>query len=152
MGAQWGSFSIYGLKVHLICSVKGVPVCYELTSANIPEVLLVEELLDEAMLEGATARKLFGDLAYRSGALGKELAGRNVLLGSERAEGRPALRQQLEVCFAALKGVFGMDDTLAKTLVGLASRIVAKIAAYSYGCYVNRLLGRPQGHIKELWA
>ena len=115
-------------------------------------MLLVEELLDEAMLEGATARKLFGDLAYRSGALGKELAGRNVLLGSERAEGRPALRQQLEVCFAALKGVFGMDDTLAKTLVGLASRIVAKIAAYSYGCYVNRLLGRPQGHIKELWA
>jgi hypothetical protein len=45
-----------------------------------------------------------------------------------------------------------MDDTLAKTLVGLATRIVAKIAAYTYGCYVNRLLGRPQGHIKELWA
>jgi len=54
---------------------------------------------------------------------------------------------------AAIKGVFGIDDTLAKTLVGLASRIVAKIAAYTYdGCYVNRLLGRPQGHIKELWA
>jgi len=23
---------------------------------------------------------------------------------------------------------------------------------YAYGCYVNRLLGRPQGRIKELWA
>jgi hypothetical protein len=109
-------------------------------------------LLDEAMLNGATARKLFGDLAYRSGALGKELAGRNVLLATERAERRPAVRQQVEVCFAVLKRVFGMDDTLAKTLVGLATRIVAKIAAYTYGCYVNRLLGRPQGHIKELWA
>src|SRR5215207_4479970 len=44
---RWGSFS----------------VSYELTSANTPEVLLVEELLDEAMLDGATARKLFGDLS-----------------------------------------------------------------------------------------
>src|SRR5918994_932493 len=149
---RWGSFSVYGLKLHLICSVNRVPVSYELTSANIPEVLLVEELLDEAMLDGATARKLFGDLAYRSGALGKELAGRNVLLATERAERRPALRQLVEVCFAALRRVFGMDDTLAKPLVGLATRIVAKIAPYTYGCYVNRLLGRPQGHIKELWA
>lgn len=150
---RWGSFSVYGLKLHLICSVNRVPVSYyELTSANTPEVLLVEELLEEAMLDGATARMLFGDLAYRSGALGKELAGRNVLLATERAERRPAVRQQVEVCFATLKGVFGMDETLAKTLVGLATRIVAKIAAYTYGCYVNRLLGRPQGHIKELWA
>ncbi len=28
----------------------------------------------------------------------------------------------------------------------------AKVAAYTYGLYVNRLLGRPQGRIKELWA
>jgi len=26
------------------------------------------------------------------------------------------------------------------------------MAAYTYGFYVNRLLGRPQGRIKELWA
>jgi hypothetical protein len=53
---------------------------------------------------------------------------------------------------AHLKRVFGMERTLAKTLTGLASRIAAKVAAYTYGCYVNRMLGRPQGRIKELWA
>jgi hypothetical protein len=26
------------------------------------------------------------------------------------------------------------------------------VTAYTYGLYVNRLLGRPQGRIKELWA
>jgi len=26
------------------------------------------------------------------------------------------------------------------------------VTAYTYGFYVNRLLGRPQGRIKELWA
>jgi hypothetical protein len=45
-----------------------------------------------------------------------------------------------------------MDGTLAKTLTGLATRIAAKVTAYTYGCYVNRLLGRPRGRIKELWA
>ena len=46
----------------------------------------------------------------------------------------------------------GLGATLAKTLVGFATRIAAKITAYTYGFYVNRLLDRPQGHIKELWA
>jgi hypothetical protein len=56
------------------------------------------------------------------------------------------------VCFAALKRVFGMGETLAITLVGLATRIAEKVTAYTYGLYINRLLGRPQGLTKELWA
>jgi hypothetical protein len=58
----------------------------------------------------------------------------------------------VEVCFAALKRVFGLGETLAKTLIGLVTRIAAKVTAYTYGLYVNRLFGRPQGRIKELWA
>ncbi len=149
---RWSSFAVHGVKLHLICSTNRVPVSYELTPANTPEVLLAEELLDVAGLDGETARRLFGDLAYRSGALAEALAERGVLLATERADRRPATRQQVEVCFAALKGVFGMDGTLAKTLVGLATRIAAKVAAYTFGCYVNRFLARPQGRIKELWA
>jgi hypothetical protein len=68
------------------------------------------------------------------------LAQAGVLLRTERADRRPAIRQQVEVCFAALKGVFGMGETLAATLVGLLTRIAAKVAAYTYGLYVNRLL------------
>ena len=41
---------------------------------------------------------------------------------------------------------------MASTLVGLATRIAAKIAAYTYAFALNRILGRPQGRIKELWA
>jgi hypothetical protein len=37
-------------------------------------------------------------------------------------------------------------------VVGLATRIAAKIAAYTYAFVVNRMLGRPQGRIKELWT
>ena len=75
-----------------------------------------------------------------------------MLLATARADRKPAVRQQVGVCFATLKGVFGVGGTPAKTLVGLATRIAAKITAYTYGLYVNRLLGRPQGRIKEPWA
>jgi len=150
---RWGSFALYGVKLHLICSTNRVPISYELTSANVADVLLVRELLAGAGLdEGVVARRLLGDLAYRGGELGEELAEAGVLLATEKADRRPPIRQQVEVCFAALKRVFGMERTLVKTLTGLATRIAAKVAAYTYGLYINRLLGRPQGCIKELWA
>ncbi len=38
------------------------------------------------------------------------------------------------------------------TLTGLTTRIAAKITAYTYAFYINRVLGRSQGRIKELWA
>jgi hypothetical protein len=63
------------VKLHLICSTNRVPISYELTAANAAEVLLVRELLAGAGLEeGTIARRLFGDLAYRSARLKEELA------------------------------------------------------------------------------
>jgi hypothetical protein len=151
--ARWGSFAVYGVKLHLLCATNRVPLSYELTAANAADVLLVRELLAGAGLDGdGVARRLFGDLAYRSGTLGEELAEAGVLLATERADRRPAIRQQVEVCFATLKRAFGMGETLATTLTGLVTRIAAKVAAYTYGLYVNRLFGRPQGRVKELWA
>jgi hypothetical protein len=58
----------------------------------------------------------------------------------------------VEICFSSLKRVFGVGEILAKTLVGLVTRIAAKMTAYTYAFVVNRVLGRPQGRIKELWA
>jgi hypothetical protein len=151
--AVWGSFAVYGVKLHLVCSTNRVPLSYELTAANVADVLLVRELLEGAGLEeGTVARRLLGELAYRSGVLGEELSEAGVLLATEKAHRRAPIRQQVEVCFAALKRTFGLSETLAKTLVGLAVRVAAKVTAYTYGLYVNRLLGRQQGCIKELWA
>lgn len=151
--SRWGSFAVYGVKLHLLCSTNRVPLSYELTAANAADVRLVRELLAGSGLEKeGVARRLFGDLAYRSAKLEEELVETGVLLAVERADRRPQVRQQVEVCFAAPKRVFGMDRTLATTLVGLVTRIAAKVTAYTYGLYVNRLLGRPQGRIKELWA
>ena len=44
---RWGSFSVYGLKLHLLCATNRVPISYELTAANVAEVGLTEELLTD---------------------------------------------------------------------------------------------------------
>ena len=148
---RWSTFRVRG-KAWFICSTNRVPISYELTAANAADVLLVHELLCEGGLEeDAIARRLFADLAYRSARLKEELAEAGVVLQTERAERRPAIRQQAQVA-AALKRVFGIGETLATTLVGLARRVAEKVSAYTYGLYIDRLLGRPQGLIKALWV
>lgn len=136
----------------MLLATNRVPISYELTPANVAEVKLTEELLQEAELGEGVARKLLADLAYRSGDLREELAESGILLQTERAERRPGLRQRIEIAFSSLKRVFGLGETLATTLVGLATRIAAKVTAYTYAFLVNRMLGRPQGKIKDLWA
>jgi hypothetical protein len=149
---RWGSFSVYGVKLHLLCASNRVPICYELTPANVADLSLTEELCAEAKLGDEIARKLLGDLAYRSAQLEEELAELGILLLTERSRRRPGVRQQIEIALASLKRVFGLGETLATTLIGLATRIAAKMTAYTYAFLINRRLGRPQGKIKELWA
>jgi len=98
------------------------------------------------------ARERLGDLAYRSGWLKEVLAEASILLTIERAEWRRGTRQQAEIALSSLKRVFRLGETLATTLMGLATRIAAKMIAYTFAFMVNRRLGRPQGRIKELWA
>ncbi len=149
---RWGSFSVYGVKLHMLCATNGVPISYELTPANVADVSLTEELIAGAKLGYGMARRLLGDLAYRSGQLREILAEMGILLSTERSQRRAGVRQRVEIAISSLKRVFGVGKTLATTLVGLATRIAAKICAYTYAFLVNRMLGRLQGHIKELWA
>ena len=149
---RWGSFSVYGVKLHMLCATNGVPISYELTPANVADVSLTEELIAGTKLGYGMARRLLGDLAYRSGQLREILAEMGIFLSTERSQRRPRVRQRVEIAISSLKRVFGVGETLATTLVGLATRIAAKICAYTYAFLVNRMLGRPQGHIKELWA
>jgi hypothetical protein len=148
---RWGSFSVYGVKLHVLCSTSGVPISYELTPANVADVSLTEELIAEAALGDGVARRLLGDLAYRSEGLREALAEEmDILLVTELSERRRGVRQRVEIALSSLKRVFGLGETLATTLVGLATRIATKIAAYTYAFLVNRRLGRPQGRIKRL--
>ena len=78
-----------------------------------------------------------GELAYISEELREALAEVGILLSTEPSERRRGVRQQIEIAISSLKRVFGLGETLATTLVGLATRIAAKICAYTYAFMVN---------------
>src|SRR5215210_1325388 len=42
---RWGSFSLYGVKLHMLCATNRVPISYELTAANVAEVRLTGEVV-----------------------------------------------------------------------------------------------------------
>ena len=98
------------------------------------------------------ARELFADLAYRSEQLEDDLAECSIRLVTEPSKWRRGRRQQIEIALASHTRVFHFRETLATTLVGLAARIAAKICVYTYAFLINRMLGRQQGKINELWA
>jgi Transposase DDE domain len=136
MGVRWGSFSLYGVKLHmLLCATNRVPISYELSAANVAEVRLTEELLEEAsgiLVPGEDlARKVLGDLAYQSEASERKLAEHGIALVTERAR-QQGVRQQVEIAFSSLKRVFGAEETLATTLTGLATRLASKITTYTF--------------------
>jgi hypothetical protein len=148
------------VKLHLLCATNQVPLSYELTPANIADVYiadvcLTEELINEAALGEDVARKLLAETwpteqrGFERG-LGLKVG---ILLATEPSERRHGVRQHIEIALSSLKRVFGLGATLASTLVGLATRILRPRSAptptllWSTGCW-----GRPQGHIKELWA
>lgn len=61
-------------------------------------------------------------------------------------------RQQVEIALGSLKREFRLGETLASTL-GAGHQDRGKgDGLHLRGFYINRVLGRPQGHIKELWA
>jgi len=64
------------VKLHLLCAPNCIPISYELTPANVADISFNEELLNEAALGDEVARKLSGDLAYRSEDLREALAER----------------------------------------------------------------------------
>ena len=104
---RWGSFSVYGVKLHLLCAANRVPISYELTSANVSDVSLTEELITEAKLEEGVVRRLLGDLAYRSQELKKALAEVGILLATERSERRAGVRQQVEIALSEARSGLG---------------------------------------------
>ena len=91
---------------------------------NVADVSLAEELIAEAALGEGVARRLFGDLAYSSEDLREALAEVGILLATEPSERRREARQQVEIALSSLKRVLGLGETLATTLVGLATTIL----------------------------
>jgi len=138
----------WGLRLLLVSDRRGAPLGYDLRPANENE--------REGVYQLASAHPgcvLFADAGHRGrehqeslGLVGVEL----IVPERHRLGERPPteiakarIRLVIESVFATLKGQMRLEDHLAKTLAGLAQRVVQRLLALTLGMFINTLLGRP---------
>jgi len=159
LGIDIGTSSTKGVLARADGEVVAIAesISYELTPANVADVSLTEELLAEAKLASSTPRAPALRLRRRS-----RLPQRRTE-GSLSRGGRPFGHRAIR---AAMRGKAAHRDRLLELEAGVRSRRDVGYHAggighrdrgqdlrlHLYAFLVNRLLDRPQGRIKELWA
>jgi len=155
-GATYGKVSskkvtIFGYKLHLLITLGGVIVDFELAPANEADVTVGAELLAQH-----TDLTVYGDKGYISAEVAAELLRTNRLrlLTLPRSNQKTqvpapvrktfnAVRQIIETVNGQLTEQFHIQHNHAHTFWGLCARLYTKLAAHTLCIFINRLLGTP---------
>lgn len=143
--------TIYGYKLHLLITLGGVILDFELAPAHADDGSVGFELLAEH-----TDLEVIGDKAYISQAKAAELWRQNrirlrTLPRRNQKEQLPpetrrlfnSVRQIIETVNGQLAAQFNIETNHAHTFWGLCTRLYAKLTAHTLCIYINRLLGKP---------
>jgi len=149
----------YGYKLHLVTSVTGVFYSMDLTKASVHDVSYLKEVKQSGM-KNAT---LIGDKGYLSKQVQSDLFHySNVKLETpnrsnqkEQNEWHPIFRKsrkRIETLFSQLCDQMMLKRNYAKTINGLNTRLISKIAAVTILQYINRQQNKPINHLKHALA
>ena len=155
-GARFGKVSskkatIFGYKLHLLVTLGGVILDFELAPANEADLTVGVELLEQH-----TDLTVYGDKGYISATVAAELLASNRLrlLTLPRANQKTqvpapvrktfnAVRQIIETVNGQLTEQFQIEQNHAHTFWGLCTRLYTKLTAHTLCIFINRLLGKP---------
>lgn len=143
--------TIYGYKLHLLVTLSGVILDFELAPANASDLEVGAELLAEH-----TDLTVFGDKAYISAQVAAELLRYNqIRLVTLRRKNQHAqlpamlvtvinqVRQIIETVNGQLAEQFNIEHNHAHSFWGLCTRLYTKLTAHTLCIFINRLLGKP---------
>ncbi len=141
--------TLFGYKLHLLVTLKGVILDFILAPAHAADLTLGAELLHEH-----TDLVVLGDKGYISQPLATELAQQNrvqVLTIPRRTQKHQlpravtqllnAQRQIIETVHDQLTEQFHVDTNHAHSFWGLCTRLYTKLTAHTVSIYLNRLCG-----------
>jgi hypothetical protein len=155
-GATYGKVAskqqtIFGYKLHLLVTLEGVILDFELAPANATDLAVGAELL-----ANHTHRTVLADKAYISAEVAAWLLRQNEihLLALRRRNQKQQLprfivriinrvRQIIETVNGQLEAQFNMARNYAHSFWGLCARLYTKLTAHTLCIYINRLLGKP---------
>jgi len=151
--------TIYGYRLHLLITLGGTILDFELTSANADERDAARDLLQDKR-----DLVVIGDKGFISAPLASELKERsNIRLltlprRNQKVQVPPAVRrlinhvrQRIETVNGQLTEQFQIETNHAHSFWGLCARLYTKLTAHTLCIYLNRLLGNPDWlRIKQL--
>lgn len=144
----------WGLRLHLVCTLHGLPVAWGLTGAKADERAVLEQLLDStpaaAHLAAGRHQILIGDKNYFGTGFEADLADAGITLLRPARKGekpRPGaeffkpLRQVIESINDTLKGQLDIEAHGGRTITGVTTRITQRILAMTTAIWHNDTLG-----------
>jgi len=156
-GSTYGKVSsrketIFGFKLHLLITMGGLILDFELAPAHATDLEVGFELLCEH-----TDLNVLGDKGYISAEKAAELWLNNrvrlqTLSRRNQKQQLPrdiqrlfnAVRQIIETVNSQLSEQFNIETNHAHTFWGLCTRLYTKLTAHTLCIYINRLLGKPE--------
>ncbi len=146
----------FGYKLHGLASLNGIITDFELTKANVADIHYLQEI--KYRYPGCT---ILGDKAYLNNPLQTELfEEQRILLNTPMRKNQknyrkqPAIfrksRKRIETIFSQFCGQFKIQTNYAKCFDGFATRLMAKIAAFTLLQFLNIFeFGRELNHVKH---
>lgn len=138
----------WGYKFVLLVTADGIPVAFELVPANTDEREAAEEVIDQAN----PGSKVLGDKGFIDQERQSEwqsqyqLAVYTFKRVNQKQKNPPEVqrllqeyRSQIETTLSSIKRVEDLEQHLAKTVIGLATRVIAKLTAYTLRHYLSRV-------------
>jgi len=156
-GAAYGKVSskhqtIFGFKLHLLTSLSGVILDFELAPANEADITVGLELLeghhdlevlgDKAYLNRLEQLRLYLERQIRLRALPRQNQKEQVSGEVRRLYNR--VRQIIETVNGQLAGQFNIERNYAHSVGGLCARLYTKLTGHTLSVYLNRLLGQAE--------
>jgi DDE family transposase len=140
----------WGYRLYLLCATDGMPICFELAPANLPERQVAAEMLRRVDLDGYT---VIADKGFAGEEFEQIMAGHGArFLRPDRKDERRRhgslgpVRQWIESTFWTCKGQLALERHGGRTVLGVCVRIALRMLALAAGLIHNQQIGDPGRH------
>ena len=145
----------WGLRLHLVCTLHGLPIGWLLTGAKADEREAFRSIVQStpainAILQGETGQTMIADKNYFGREFEADLAATGIELLRPARKGetpRPGirffkpLRQVIESINDTLKGQLDLESHGARTIAGVCTRVAQRILAMTAAIWHNDQIG-----------
>lgn len=144
----------WGLRLHLVATLHGLPIAFALTGAKADERHVLLELLhdDPTLAASRPGQVLIADKNYYGREFEADLARRGIRLLRRARKGEPErsgsrffkpLRQTVESIYDTLKGQLDLERHGGHTTAGVLIRVLQRMLALTTAIWHNDRTGQP---------